>query len=119
MFSASIAHRASTRVAVLLAVTLAACGSEAGPSDGLTSESGASLRVVTDLVALYEFSEGSGDTVFDTSGVAPALNLAVQDPSAITWTAGGLSIDSATTPSPSPVTSTCPPRRRASSIGTR
>ncbi|HVL93799.1 MAG TPA: LamG-like jellyroll fold domain-containing protein [Acidimicrobiales bacterium] len=53
-------------------------------------------RVTDGLRALYEFNEGTGSTVTDTSGVGTALNLTVQDPSRTTWTAGGLRVDSAT-----------------------
>jgi hypothetical protein len=52
---------------------------------------------VTDsLQVLYSFEEGSGTTVHDVSGVGVALDLHVSDGTAITWVAGGLSIDSST-----------------------
>ena len=99
MFNAPIAHRSTTRAVILLALSLAACGPEAGQSEAVPSAGGVTQtpnRVVTDLVALYEFSEGSGPTVLDTSGVAPLLDLTIEDPTAVTWTSGGLSIDSPT-----------------------
>lgn len=43
--------------------------------DGLIISSGG--RVESDLIALYQFKTGSGTTLFDTSGVEPALNLTV------------------------------------------
>jgi len=42
-------------------------------SDGVVANSGG--RIETDVIALYEFKEGSGSTAFDTSGVDPALDL--------------------------------------------
>ncbi|MET0292460.1 MAG: LamG domain-containing protein [Steroidobacteraceae bacterium] len=47
-------------------------------------------RYDTNLIALYEFKTGSGTTVFDTSGVEPALNLNLSG--AATWV-GGWGID--------------------------
>ena len=37
-----------------------------------------SERYSGNLIALYEFKEGTGDTAFDTSGVAPAMDLDLQ-----------------------------------------
>ena len=46
---------------------------------------------------LYTFHEGSGNTVHDVSGVGSALDLAVTNPSAVTWLpGGGMSINSST-----------------------
>lgn len=42
-------------------------------TNGIVSSSGG--RHDTNVIALYEFKTGSGNTVFDTSGVEPALNL--------------------------------------------
>ncbi len=53
-------------------------------------------RVTDGLVALYQFDDGSGTTVSDTSGVAPALDLEIADLPNVTWLAGGLSVDSST-----------------------
>jgi mono/diheme cytochrome c family protein len=48
-------------------------------------------RYDTNVVALYEFKTGSGTTVFDTSGVEPALNLNLSGDA--TWVGGwGVSI---------------------------
>ncbi|MEM9742386.1 MAG: LamG domain-containing protein [Pseudomonadota bacterium] len=42
-------------------------------TDGIISSAGG--RFENNVIALYEFKTGSGNTVFDTSGVEPALNL--------------------------------------------
>ncbi len=42
-------------------------------TDGIISSAGG--RFEANAIALYEFKTGSGNTVFDTSGVEPALNL--------------------------------------------
>lgn len=42
-------------------------------TDGIISSAGG--RFESNVIALYEFKTGSGNTVFDTSGVEPALNL--------------------------------------------
>lgn len=55
-----------------------------------------STRVTTGLQSLYEFEEGSGNTVNDTSGVGSPLNLNVSNPAATSWVGGGLSVNSAT-----------------------
>ncbi len=50
-------------------------------------------RFDTSLIALYEFKTGSGTTVFDTSGVEPALNLSLSG--AASWVGGwGIEIKS-------------------------
>ncbi len=43
-------------------------------------------RVEADIIAKYEFKTGSGATAFDTSGVAPALDLTFGGD--VTWVAG-------------------------------
>jgi hypothetical protein len=43
-------------------------------------------RYDTNLIALYEFKTGTGSTVFDTSGVEPALNLTLSGDA--TWVGG-------------------------------
>ena len=55
------------------------------------------VRVDEGLIVLYEFDEGSGATVSDSSGVAQALDLSIADPANVTWSPGYLTIDSATT----------------------
>ncbi|GEM_PF-1510328 len=51
-------------------------------------------RVNTGLLALYTFDEGSGDTVFDVSGVGTALNLEINNQTGVSWGDGILNIDS-------------------------
>ncbi|MEO0479609.1 MAG: LamG-like jellyroll fold domain-containing protein [Planctomycetota bacterium] len=46
-------------------------------------------------IALYEFDEGSGTTVADTSGVSPAVDLTIQDASRVEWGPGFLTLDRA------------------------
>ena len=53
------------------------------------------VRVDEGLIVLYEFDEGSGATVSDSSGVAQALDLSIADPAHVTWSPGYLTIDSA------------------------
>jgi hypothetical protein len=48
------------------------------------------------LQVLYTFNEGGGDLVRDTSGVGDPVDLTIEDVSAVTWTEGGLSINSPT-----------------------
>lgn len=42
-------------------------------TDGIVSSAGG--RHESNVIALYEFKTGSGNTVFDTSGIEPSLNL--------------------------------------------
>jgi hypothetical protein len=57
----------------------------------ITSASG---RINQGLQALYTFDEGSGTTVYDTSGVGTSLDLSV-DSGTVNWVSGGLAITSA------------------------
>ncbi len=60
-------------------------------------------RVDDGLLAEYHFDEGSGSVVQDQSGVSPALDLNIEDTSAVSWLPGGLIITSPTllaTPGP-------------------
>ena len=63
-------------------------------SDGSSgaATTGAPVERVTDgLLVLYRFDEGNGDTVFDQSGVDPAVDLTVQPEGASpAWAADGL-----------------------------
>ncbi|MCZ6710952.1 MAG: LamG domain-containing protein [Gammaproteobacteria bacterium] len=52
--------------------------------DGIISSSGG--RFEANVIALYEFKTGSGNQVFDTSGVEPALNLTLSGN--YTWIGG-------------------------------
>jgi hypothetical protein len=54
-------------------------------------------RVSDGLIALYDFDENGGSTVFDQSGFAPALDLTIENTGNVTWSEGYLSIESGTT----------------------
>ena len=56
----------------------------------------ANSRVTEDLLALYTFDEGSGNTVNDVSGVGNALNLTIDDLAGVTWGDGILTLDDPT-----------------------
>ena len=58
---------------------------------------GGPTRVSDGLIALYDFDENGGSTVFDQSGFAPALDLTIENTGSVTWSEGYLSIDSGTT----------------------
>lgn len=58
------------------------------------SNNNPSARVNAGLLALYDFNEGSGDTVFDVSGVGTALNLEIDDLTGVNWGDGVLNINS-------------------------
>ncbi len=47
-------------------------------------------------VALYDFNAGSGSVIADISGVEPAADLVIADPSAVRWLPHGLAIESPT-----------------------
>jgi hypothetical protein len=53
-------------------------------------------RVAAGIQARYDFNEGSGNTVNDTSGVGTPLNLTIGNTSSVTWIPGGLSVNTAT-----------------------
>jgi len=46
---------------------------------------GTGLRVREGLVAFYDFKEGGGKTVYDSSGFGAPLDLTIQDPSRVRW----------------------------------
>ena len=50
-------------------------------------------RVTDGLVALYDFSDGSGTVVSDVSGVGTALDLSIPDATAVQWLAGSNGIE--------------------------
>jgi len=69
----------------------------AGGTSGHGGSGGAlPTRVADGLLALYEFDEGSGSTVADTSGVAPTLDLDIEDTGNVTWSTDHLTIDTGT-----------------------
>jgi hypothetical protein len=49
-------------------------------------------RVNDGVVVLYRFDEGSGTTVHDVSGVAPAIDLDAPDSAALNWAGDGLEL---------------------------
>jgi VCBS repeat-containing protein len=53
-------------------------------------------RVATGIQARYNFNEGSGSTVSDSSGVGTPLNLTVASPTSVSWISGGLKVNTAT-----------------------
>ena len=53
-------------------------------------------RVATGIQARYDFNEGSGSTVGDSSGVGTPLNLTVASPASVSWISGGLRVNTAT-----------------------
>jgi hypothetical protein len=53
-------------------------------------------RVSDGLQVLYTFNEGSGAVVNDVSGVGTALNLTIDDTSAVSWQDGALAVQSST-----------------------
>lgn len=55
-----------------------------------------SARVESGLLAFYTFDEGTGNTVFDTSGVGTALDLGIAAAANTHWVEGGLSVDTGT-----------------------
>ncbi len=58
------------------------------------SNNNPSARVNDGLLALYNFDEGGGNTVFDVSGVGTALNLEINNPVAVNWGNGVLNLNS-------------------------
>jgi VCBS repeat-containing protein len=56
----------------------------------------AAPRVATGIQARYNFNEGSGSTVADTSGVGTPLNLTINNTSNVSWVSGGLTVNTAT-----------------------
>lgn len=54
-------------------------------------------RVGDGLIAEYLFEEAGGTIVRDVSGQVPALDLSIDNPSAVSWGAGTISIQSPTT----------------------
>jgi len=67
-------------------------GSGTGGAEPDAGEDAGPTHVTEGLIALYTFEEGQGATVHDVSDVAPALDLTIQDPGAVTWAKGALVI---------------------------
>ena len=72
------------------------CGSGSSESCQLGVCQVAPGRSAEGLVALYDFEEGGGTTVVDSSGVAPQVNLVIAEPGAVIWGDGYLDIESET-----------------------
>ena len=53
---------------------------------------GSTDRVTENLIALYRFNEGAGNTIFDVSGDDTPLDLRISDSSAVRWLSQGLQI---------------------------
>jgi len=49
-----------------------------------------SSRITGGLQLLYEFEEGSGETISDVSGVLPTEDITIQTPDKVAWTPNGL-----------------------------
>jgi hypothetical protein len=78
---------------------LAGCNSAVENIDGMQNrlpQNKLPQKTTSNLIALYTFKEGTGETIHDISGIEPAVDLRIADTSATHWTAGGLSIDSVT-----------------------
>ena len=61
---------------------------------GVEATPTAPTRVVEGLVALYDFADGDGDVVSDSTGLAGPLTVA--DPSAVRWASGSLTVHAPT-----------------------
>lgn len=83
-------------------LVLGACsfraGSVSGPQDSPEPSDkpvDAPARIRAGLLVFYGFREGGGSIVDDTSGVIPPVQLAIADPTKVTWQTHGLTIDAA------------------------
>lgn len=79
--------------AVYRCVATSADGS-ATSSPATITVSAPDSRITTDVIALYTFREGSGNTVNDVSGVGTPVNLIINTPNSVEWTTNGLQINS-------------------------
>jgi ELWxxDGT repeat protein len=89
----NLVFNASDRPLVPLGATLLLNANDGSRGDELWKlfDDGAPASRVTDgLLALYEFEEGSGNTIRDTSGVGTALDLRVARAFNHQWVDGGL-----------------------------
>jgi hypothetical protein len=68
-------------------------------------------RVNEGLLALYTFDAGTGEIVYDSSGIGPALNLSITNPENVFWGDGTLTVDGNTL-----ISSTVPATKLYSSI---
>ncbi|MEL6132005.1 MAG: LamG domain-containing protein, partial [Bacteroidota bacterium] len=66
-------------------------------SSGMLLTTSMAQRVTNNLVALYEFDEGTGNTVYDKSNVGPAMHLQIDNTANIQWLSGnGINIQTET-----------------------
>ena len=107
--TSGVAVAAMTGVAVATVVSdpgfphVEDCGSFSGPltTAATTSksqtrppqETSTTGRVADGLVVLYDFSEGSGILVHDKSGVEPAVDLTILDPTKTRWIPGSNGVE--------------------------
>jgi hypothetical protein len=72
-------------------VSLGGGGDPGGGDDGPDAAPAVeeSPRVTEGLALLYDFDEGSGTVVHDTSGQTPAFDLTIANPGAVQWLPGG------------------------------
>lgn len=82
---------------IICAVTfIVASGCNSAVEDIDSTGSKLQLRNKQNLLALYTFNERSGNTVHDVSGIEPALDLTIDDMTAVEWIDNGLSISAET-----------------------
>ena len=78
-----------TIVMVVLVVDFSvACGVQSGNDVGQSDQQ----RIGTGLIAVYDFQEGSGKTINDSSSFGRPVNLVIKTPKAVRWVDGGLRI---------------------------
>ena len=82
-------QRSSLAVFLIIALPGSGAGSAVVAQDNAARES-------RGLVALYDFSEGSGTTVNDRSGVGQAVDLKINKPDSVKWSSDGLSVTQST-----------------------
>jgi hypothetical protein len=63
---------------------------------GLLLSGGDVDRVSENVLVLYDFMEGEGDVIHDTSNVGDPIDLTIRDPDNVTWGYGSLRIDANT-----------------------
>ena len=60
------------------------------------TDTGPTSRVTAGLQSLYTFDAGSGNTVFDVSGIGTPIHLTIANPANVSWGAGVLSVNVST-----------------------
>jgi parallel beta-helix repeat protein len=66
------------------------------PSKRVTPQPVPTTRATEGPLVLYTFEEGSGTAIHDLSGIGVPLDLSIEDPTAVRWSEGAISIRSAT-----------------------